>query len=273
MEGVKLAKVGGAYLVKAILYHEKTPSSIGISSVVAGERYWLSGVFLSISFLLAFVKLAEEVLSNELLVFDQVVTGYINLLNGSIMTQVMQGITVMGSAVTLILLALITICYFGRFLNHDFVMNMIIVALAGSWLANEFLKWVFQRSRPPELMRLIDATGYSFPSGHAMVSFAFYGLLIYLLWFNLGSGKLKYFWAVFLSVLVLAIGMSRIYLGVHYPSDVVAGFAAGGVWLVGCILCFRSLHNYRVPRYTGQRFTRGEADLSTNINTKADLNI
>jgi membrane-associated phospholipid phosphatase len=58
------------------------------------------------------------------------------------------------------------------------------------------------------------------------------------LWFNLGSGKLRYFWAVFLSVLVLAIGMSRIYLGVHYPSDVVAGFAAGGVWLAGCILGF-----------------------------------
>lgn len=224
--------------MRAIIYQDKTLSNSVRQSGVAGEGYWLNSVLLSLCFLLVFVKLAGEVLSNELLAFDRVVMGYINLLNGPLMTQAMQGITVMGSAVTLILLALMIICYFGKFLNHHFAINMIIAALAGSWLANEFLKWVFQRSRPPELMRLIDASGYSFPSGHAMVSFTFYGLLIYLLWFNLGSGKLRYFWAVFLSVLVLAIGMSRIYLGVHYPSDVVAGFAAGGVWLAGCILGF-----------------------------------
>jgi len=225
--------------VRAIIYQDKTLSSIWTRSGVAGKGYRLISLFLMICFLLAFGKLAGEVLSNDFLAFDRVVSDYISQLNGPRMTQAMQGITVMGSAVTLIFLALLIICYFGKFLNHRFAINMVITALAGSWLSNEFLKAVFQRSRPPELMRLIDISGYSFPSGHAMVSFAFYGLLIYLLWFNSGAGKLKYFWAVFLSALVLAIGMSRIYLGVHYPSDVVAGFAAGGVWLTGCILVFR----------------------------------
>ncbi|HHZ16715.1 MAG TPA: phosphatase PAP2 family protein [Peptococcaceae bacterium] len=211
--------------------------------------YRLSVLPCGLCFVFLFGKLAAELLKNELLYFDQLIISYISLLNGPVMTELMKGITVMGSATVLIFLALLTVIYLSRALHRYDESNMVIVALAGSWLANEFLKWLFQRSRPDEMFRLVEVSGYSFPSGHAMVSFAFYGLLLYLLWVNLQTKKRKYFWAAVLGLLVLAIGLSRIYLGVHYPSDVLAGFAAGGVWLVGCILGLQAAESSRRPRF------------------------
>ncbi|MDT2294513.1 phosphatase PAP2 family protein [Paenibacillus larvae] len=83
---------------------------------------------------------------------------------------------------------------------------------------------------------MVDATGYSFPSGHAMVSSSFYGFMVYLLWKH-QRRKWRAAWLIpWLGAFVIfLIGFSRIYVGVHYPSDVLAGFAAGGIWLIGCI--------------------------------------
>lgn len=208
---------------------------------VVGGEYWLAGLALILSSFFLFIRLSMELLDHKLLAFDQVITGYISLLNNPVMTQVMKVVTFMGSAATLIFLAVIIVFYFAKSSQYADAAKMVIVALAGSWLMNELLKWIFQRNRPPEIARLIDVSGYSFPSGHAMVSFAFYGLLIYFLWVNTSTEKWKYVWTGALIFLVLAIGVSRIYLGVHYPSDVIAGFAAGGAWLTGCILELQSI--------------------------------
>ena len=80
-----------------------------------------------------------------------------------------------------------------------------------------------QRPRPSKF-QIISEKGYSFPSGHSMVSMAFYGLLIYLIYKYIKNKKLKYSLIVTLSILIFLIGISRIYLGVHYASDVIAGF-------------------------------------------------
>lgn len=115
---------------------------------------------------------------------------------------------------------------------------MLAVSLAGGWLLNTVLKEVFHRTRP-DIEHLVAAGGYSFPSGHAMIATAFYGMLGYLIWLNLKRrDKPAWYVMVLTFILVVAIGTSRIYLGVHFPSDVIAGFAAGGVWLVACVLAF-----------------------------------
>ncbi|MBA4495598.1 phosphatase PAP2 family protein [Paenactinomyces guangxiensis] len=117
--------------------------------------------------------------------------------------------------------------------------------LAGAWLLNITLKSLIQRPRP-NLQHLIEVDGYSYPSGHAMVAAAFYGMIGYLVWFNLRTkGKPSWYEIVFTVLLILAIGTSRVYLGVHYPSDVIAGFAAGGVWLVACIKGLNILQYYK----------------------------
>lgn len=106
------------------------------------------------------------------------------------------------------------------------------------------LKNLFGRPRPQDpLLRTVS--GLSFPSGHALLSVAFYGLLIYLVWHNIANKLLRWILIVLLILLILTIGLSRIYLRVHYASDVLAGFAMGVIWLVLSIWIVR-----RIERYT-----------------------
>ena len=96
---------------------------------------------------------------------------------------------------------------------------------------NQILKYIVQRNRP-EGYRLIDESGYSFPSGHSMVSTAFYGFLIYLVIKKVKNKYLKNFLVILLSILIILIGFSRVYLGVHYASDVIAGFFISIAYLI-----------------------------------------
>ena len=119
------------------------------------------------------------------------------------------------------------------------------VMLAGTWLLNNLLKTIFQRTRP-DTLHLVAVGGFSFPSGHAMIATAFYGMLGYIMWSHLLHGSKPAWYVLLLTFcLVIAIGVSRVYLGVHYPSDVVAGFAAGGVCLLACVLTLRALRRSR----------------------------
>ena len=124
---------------------------------------------------------------------------------------------------------------------------LLFLCLSGVWGINVALKAVFHRERPildPYLM----VGGYSFPSGHTMSSMAFYGMAGYLLWQTLRR-RIKLAWVIpiLTSIIVLTIGWSRIYLGVHYASDVVAGFAAGGIWLIICLAGTYQWRNFRAP--------------------------
>lgn len=105
----------------------------------------------------------------------------------------------------------------------------LILCLLGGAALNEILKHLFERNRP-EAFHLVAASGFSFPSGHAMVSLCFYGMVAFLM-VRKRSWQWRITGLVITLLLIMAIGVSRIYLGVHYPSDVVAGYAAGATWL------------------------------------------
>jgi membrane-associated phospholipid phosphatase len=93
------------------------------------------------------------------------------------------------------------------------------------------LKFIFHRDRP--LTPLLDAAqGYSFPSGHALNSITFYGLIIFIVWQNEKNNFLKWLLTILLVLLIIFIGISRVYLRVHYASDVLAGFSVGLMWLL-----------------------------------------
>ena len=104
--------------------------------------------------------------------------------------------------------------------------NLIIITVL-----NQLLKRILQRPRPTEF-RIIEETGYSFPSGHSMVSMAFYGYLIYLIYKYVENKYVKWTSIVLLSILICTIGVSRIYLGVHYTSDVLGGFLVSISYLI-----------------------------------------
>ena len=96
---------------------------------------------------------------------------------------------------------------------------------------NLLLKNIFVRPRPSEL-RLIEETGYSFPSGHAMASTAVYGLLLYIVFREVKNKKIRNIACILLAILIFTIDMSRIYVGVHYASDVIAGTCLSIAYLI-----------------------------------------
>ncbi len=109
---------------------------------------------------------------------------------------------------------------------------MRVISLALTSLAILFLlKLSFQRTRP-EIPLLEKVSGFSFPSGHALMSVAFYGLMIYITWHEVKNTWLRNALILLLLTLIFLIGYSRIYLRVHYASDVMAGFAVGFGWLL-----------------------------------------
>ena len=96
---------------------------------------------------------------------------------------------------------------------------------------NTVLKYLVQRPRP-DGFRLISESGYSFPSGHSMVAMAFFGLLIWMVWRYHRRDVMRVAWCACFGLVIVMVGVSRIYLGVHYASDVLAGFCVSLVWLV-----------------------------------------
>ncbi|MBE0688112.1 MAG: phosphatase PAP2 family protein [Anaerolineaceae bacterium] len=109
-------------------------------------------------------------------------------------------------------------------------------AVGGSALLNLVLKNVFQRTRPVFPLAFLAYTGYSFPSGHTMISLAFYGAVAYIALTYIKSRNWKILTVAGALVVSVLIGFSRLYLGVHYLTDVLAGWAAGGLWLAVCVL-------------------------------------
>ena len=173
--------------------------------------------------LIGFLSLAEDVFNKEIMTGD--IIGYkmvSTFLISDFATPIAKFITNFGGAIFLIgLTALLIILIKNKKIGLSILVNLAIVTGL-----NQLLKRILQRPRPTEF-RIVEETGYSFPSGHSMVSMAFYGYLIYLIY-----KYIKWSLICLLSCLVILIGTSRIYLGVHYTSDVLGGFLISISYLV-----------------------------------------
>lgn len=113
---------------------------------------------------------------------------------------------------------------------------------------NQLLKAIFQRTRPAAEWMLTTASGYSFPSGHAMGAMAIYGMLIYLVWHSSWPARVRKAVVTVLAVLILLIGISRVVLRVHYTTDVLAGWAAGLVYLFAVLTAFKQIRRVLARR-------------------------
>lgn len=151
--------------------------------------------------------------------------------------------TFLGTHIFLIPANIVLIIYFLFIRKHRWY-SIKVPAIALSSMALMFLlKNLFGRHRP-DLPLLKEAQGLSFPSGHAFMSVTFYGLLAYIVWQTVKRKWLKWTLIVLLLLLILVIGFTRIYLRVHYPSDVFAGFATGFLWLVISIWIMGRIEKY-----------------------------
>ena len=170
--------------------------------------------------LIGFFALAEDVFNKEIMNGD--IVGYklvSTFLISDFATPIAKFITNFGGAIILIGSAFTLFI----FIKNKKIGVSIISNLAIITLLNQLLKRIVQRPRPTEF-RIVEESGYSFPSGHSMVSMAFYGYLIYLIYKYVKNKYLKWISIILLSILICSIGISRIYLGVHYTSDVLGGF-------------------------------------------------
>ena len=178
--------------------------------------------------LIGFLALAEDVFHKEIMNGD--IIGYeiiSKFLISDFVTPIAKFITNFGGAIFLIVLTIVLfIVIKNKKIGVSIFSNLVIVTIL-----NQLLKGILQRPRPTEY-RIIEETGYSFPSGHSMISMAFYGYLIYLIYKYVKNKYIKWISIVVLSLLICTIGISRIYLGVHYTSDVLGGFLISISYLV-----------------------------------------
>ncbi|MFD2245828.1 phosphatase PAP2 family protein [Pontibacter ruber] len=215
-------------------------------ALFTAELLLVWGVFL-VS-IIAFLYVSQAVLGGGPLEFDEAAFDYADDMKHPVLNTFIKGITFFASRQFLTPAALLLVGYFVFIRKHRWYSLKVPVVALGSITLNVILKYFFDRPRP--LLPVVDASGLSFPSGHSMVAASFYGLLIYLVWHNVQPRGLRNFLVGFLIVFVLLIGFSRIYLRVHYATDVVAGFAAGFFWVIISISVLRRM----------ERFSRKEID-------------
>ena len=187
--------------------------------------------------LVGFLALAEDVFNKEIMNGD--IIGYkliSTFLISDFVTPIAKFITNFGGA---IFLSIATVMLFllikNKKIGLSIISNIVIITIL-----NQLLKRILQRPRPTEF-RIVEETGYSFPSGHSMVSMAFYGYLIYLIYRYIKNKYVKWTLITILSILICLIGISRIYLGVHYTSDVLGGFLLSISYLVIYISSIKKL--------------------------------
>lgn len=181
---------------------------------------------LVIILLCLFFVLCYLINKNGILKIDNIVYDFIrdNVISDSI-TPFIKIITNLGGVLFTIILGLV-IFIFGKNIRFFVTFNIV-----GVTVINQMIKHIMRRPRP-DVLRLVSESGYSFPSGHSMVSMALYGIIIYLIYKKVNNKYLKCLFISLLSLLILLIGLSRIYVGVHYASDVLAGFILGLVYLI-----------------------------------------
>jgi len=173
--------------------------------------------------LFCFTIIVLFMITDKIHVFDSCVYNQIYKIINPTMTSVVKCITNLGGPLFIVIFALVFSLIIGIKEKDKrtallFCLNLVIVALM-----NLLLKNIFMRARP-EMINIITESGYSFPSGHSAISMGMYGYLIYIINAKSKNNKVKFISTILLSILILLIGLSRVYLGVHYISDVLASF-------------------------------------------------
>ena len=219
----------------------------------AGERHTRServilvlGFLLALGALLFFAWIAEEMLEGDTARFDSAVTSTIHAHASARLTTIMKGLTFAGSSVVMTPVAILTLAIF--YIRREFhAVKTLATTFGGALLFEFFLKHAFHRPRPVPFFDLPTPASFSFPSGHALFSFCFFAGVAAVLSPRVARREVKAALWAGAAALIFGIGLSRIYLGVHYPSDVLAGYAAGVVW-VATVKFVDELHHKNVER-------------------------
>lgn len=190
--------------------------------------FFFTSIFMALISLFLFLKLAEDYYEYGSWPIDMKVYSYFLSIRNEKFNSVAKFITNTGGVISTIILTTAVVAFF--FINKkrkeslDFALGII-----GVWIFNESLKTIFKRERP-SIDRLLNPSGYSFPSGHAMIFLSFVILLSYYILLDFKNKNMSRLITLLLFIYAGLVGMSRVYLGVHYFSDVIGGWLAGILW-------------------------------------------
>jgi undecaprenyl-diphosphatase len=180
--------------------------------------------------LILFSWLARVALGGQSREFDAWVRDGVHQWASPSLTYVMKGFTLIGSAAFLLTGGMAVVAALAR-AGRKRAAVLLVTATFGAEALDQILKLLFRRPRPEAFFGLAEPMTYSFPSGHAITAACFYGVLAAILAARTSSLRLKAALWTFAALMAAAIGLSRIYLGVHYPTDVLAGYAAAVIWV------------------------------------------
>ena len=188
------------------------------------KRYILCGVLV-----VAFLAILISILIDRTMFIDKFIMGIMPNFRSDLLTKVVKLVTLFGeSKIILVLVVLIAGIFY--ITKHRADAYMMCLNLVNIVILNKGIKYLVQRPRPANMMIFED--GYSFPSGHSMLSIGVYGFLMYLIYKSKLDKKYKITSMILLSIIIVLTGLSRMYLGVHYPSDVIGGFLITGAYLI-----------------------------------------
>ncbi|MCL4415370.1 MAG: phosphatase PAP2 family protein [Actinobacteria bacterium] len=208
----------------------------------------LVGIFLSFFSFFLFLKIGQEVFEKDLVNFDKSVSLFFYTIRNPVLTKIMETITFFGSGLFLTTSAVVIIIYL-YIKNHRKESFLFFIVLAMGFALNNMIKILVKRPRP-DISPLATESTYSFPSGHTMSSFIFYALIAYFIFHFTKDKKLATLVSGISILIIILIGISRIYLGVHFPSDVIAGFIAGFWVFVTALLIRQTITFYKLFKET-----------------------
>lgn len=196
-----------------------------------------------------FIELTETLKTETLAAYDTQITDYIISYRTPGLTHYFLFVTNIGDFYGyLIVVGLCVLVSSVVFKRWKYVVQITLVLILAT-ISNMMLKRFIDRARPG-IEHLVSVESLSYPSGHAMSAMAFYGFMIFLFYKFRMNKILKLCAILFLAILILSIGLSRIYLGVHFPSDVLGGFIAGFIWVIFCALVFDLIEVFRRDKKT-----------------------
>ena len=198
------------------------------------KKFKIYGVIIFIA-VLVFIGVAVGVQTGYLDGFDDAVRYRVYSIRSEKLTMFWKFITHSGDREIVIMLGIVLLLV--KSLRNKYGVKFAIAALSSTAIY-QGMKYIFQRPRPDIALRLIEESGYSFPSGHSMNCLVSYGILAYLLLRYCENRKLAKLLSVGLGLIVILIGLSRVYVGVHFPTDVIGGWSLGIAVLVAMMYAF-----------------------------------
>lgn len=190
------------------------------------DKYKKINCLIAVILTIFFIVVTALVVTNNISWFDDSIYNFIIGFRSNPLDSVLKTITRLGDTIVIMIIVIVTLMFLNK-RNRIILGSTTILTVT----FNQTIKHILRRPRPDHL-RLIKQGGFSYPSGHSMIAICVYGIIIYLINKNIKNKKIKIILSILLTILILTIGISRIYVGVHYPSDVLGGFLLSGTILI-----------------------------------------